>query len=548
MKVPCRANRVVLRDVRKRRHVPCYGEIAEIPGSVSHESRGGQVLVRQMTHVVKLAGRRSPLAPILRALLKRSAPLARELKLGRTDNWPRAAQWLLSAPGTPSLRDPRLLDALRYDINRDIDTELLLTEVRKALLLGRSRDLWNDPTGHPFLCALLQQCINNEYVWFVSDEEQSRIQHLSGPAVAPPLTSPDAWPTLLVLALYRPLHELLGLATASAPLTLRALGWLPDPFRLLVQDYVESHQEEMTIKHSIERFGAISDDVSRTVAAMYEVFPYPRWVRLAEPAPGARQKWLTAFLGQAPLFLNRPFDVLVPGCGTGRKAIQIALGFGEQARVLATDLSRASLAYAARMARKYRLRNIQFLQMDILDLPKFAQQFDVVECTGVLVCVADPLKTWKVLVDHTRPSGLVHVSLYSELARREIVRLRKDYEHQIATIDTDFIRAYRRRLMLEQPATVDALPTRGDFFDLSRCKDLLFHPVEHRFTIPQIRRYIAALGLEFRGFEPPKPLASRYWTPFPRPAHQRDLDRWWQFEQKYPDAFQDLYEIWCRKS
>ena len=352
---------------------------------------------------------------------------------------------------------------------------------------------------------------------------------------------------LLVRALYRPLHELLGLATESAPLTLRALGWLPDPFRLLVQDYVESHQEEMTIKHSIERFGDIGDDVSRTVAAMYEVFPYPRWVRLTEPAPGARQKWLTAFLGQAPRFFNRPFDVLVPGCGTGRKAIQIALGFGEQARVLATDLSRASLAYAARRPASTDCGISSSSRWTSWISPDSDSSSMSSNAPASLRLCGDSAEGPGRSRGPHPASGMGPCVALERLARREIVRLCKDYEHHIATIDTDFIRAYRRRLMLEQPATVDALPTRGDFFDLSRCKDLLFHPVEHRFTIPQIRRYIAELGLEFHGFERPKPLASRYWTPFPRRSDHRDLDRWWQFEQKYPDAFQDLYEIWCRK-
>lgn len=191
------------------------------------------------------------------------------------------------------------------------------------------------------------------------------------------------------------------------------------------------------------------------------------------------------------------------------------MGFGDRARVLATDLSRASLAYAARMARKYGVQNIQFPQMDILDLPKLDKQFDVVECTGVLHHMQDPIEGGKAIVDRVRPGGLVCISLYSELARREIVRLRKEYENHIATIDTDYIREYRRRLMLERPGVIDALPMRGDFFHLSRCKDLLFHPVEYRFTIPQLSQYLPELSLDFRGFKAPQLLAEAVLDNFP---------------------------------
>jgi SAM-dependent methyltransferase len=197
------------------------------------------------------------------------------------------------------------------------------------------------------------------------------------------------------------------------------------------------------------------------------------------------------------------------------------------------------------MARRHGVKNIEFMQMDILDLSRFGRQFDVIECTGVLHHTADPVETGRKLMAALRPGGAAHISLYSELARREIVRLRREYESIIGTLDSDYIRGFRHRLMLQEPATIDALPTRSDFFDLSRCKDLLFHPVEHRFTGPQIAQYIEALGLEFRGFERPRLQQNRYWTHYP--TDRRALPSWDAFERRYPDAFADLYEIWCRK-
>jgi SAM-dependent methyltransferase len=499
------------------------------------------MLGRQIKHAVRRAITRSPLAPVLKSLLARGSALDPARKLGREVGWEQAAQRLISEQGRAALEDGALLDALSRDINRDIDTELLLTAVRRELLLGAT-DLTRELRLVPFVCALIRQCINNEYVWFVSAEEKERVAALLAAAPGGAI----AWQSLALLALYRPLYELLGLGAGSGR---RAIsGETPGVLKALIDGYLAEHEEEMAIKKSIESFGTIENPTSRAVAAFYEAYPYPRWINIEMPAPGSRRELVRQFYSDEELkFLDRPFDVLVAGCGTGRKALQLALGFGENARVWATDLSRASLAYASRMARKHQIGNIRFLQIDILDLPKLERKFDIIECTGVLVCVAEPLKSWRVLLDVLKPEGLMHISLYSELARRDIVRLRREYEPRIAELSDDEIRAFRRRWMREIPDTLDALPTPGDFFDLSRCKDLLFHPMEHRYTIPQVRQFLDALGLEFRGFMQPRLIGSQYWTAFPPGEKRRDLDAWWSFEQANPDAFADLYEIWCRR-
>lgn len=503
------------------------------------------MLRAQVSHAVRLAARRSHLTRVLKVVLRRVPVTAACVRRGRSAGWQAAAQWLLSSGGRAILEDKRWLAELRSDINRDIEEELLLTAVRAELLREPQR-MFASPAMRSFCCALLAQCHNNEHVWFVANEERPRLHALTTQlGTRRPANAVD-WQTTLVLALYQPLYQLLRLQSEAEALEEGALTALPEPFQAWVRGYCAEHEEEAAGKAVLPMFAPIRDEGSLTVRAMYEVYPYPRWVKLQRPSPGSRARRLAAiFSPQEIEFLKRPFDVLVPGCGTGRKAIQIALGFPAHARILATDLSRASLAYAQRMARKYGVSNIEFMQMDILDLPKCGRQFDVVECTGVLHCMSDPIEGGRRLVACVRKNGLVHISLYSEMARTDIVRLRQEYEAMIGTLDADYIRSFRHRLLLQEPATIDALPTRSDFFDLSRCKDLLFHPLEHRFTIPQLTGYLDELGLKFKGFEPPKPVPNRYWTYFPEHGASRDLTRWNEFEMRYPDAFRDLYETWC---
>tara|TARA_B100000787_G_scaffold93930_1_gene69343 strand:+ start:154 stop:381 length:228 start_codon:yes stop_codon:yes gene_type:complete len=66
-------------------------------------------------------------------------------------------------------------------------------------------------------------------------------------------------------------------------------------------------------------------------------------------------------------------------------------------------------------------KNIEYMQADILDLGNLDKKFDIVESSGVLHHMDDPMAGWKVLTDCLKPAGLMNLGLYSELARPHIV-------------------------------------------------------------------------------------------------------------------------------
>jgi len=110
------------------------------------------------------------------------------------------------------------------------------------------------------------------------------------------------------------------------------------------------------------------------------------------------------------------------------------------------------------------------------------------------------------------------------------------------------VRRQRRKLMLSDPYLIDNRPVfQRDFFSLNSCKDLLFHPLEHRYTIPKIENYIKALDLEFRGLYRPGVVRSKYFTIYPRHKYHRSYKHWQRFEEANPDAFWGLYQIWAKK-
>ena len=104
-------------------------------------------------------------------------------------------------------------------------------------------------------------------------------------------------------------------------------------------------------------------------------------------------------------------DVLIAGCGTGQHSIRSATRF-KSSNVLAIDLSLSSLAYAKRKTEEHAIKNIEYMQADILDLGKLNKKFDIIESAGVLHHMDNPMAGWKVLTDCLKSSGLMKIGLY----------------------------------------------------------------------------------------------------------------------------------------
>jgi len=88
----------------------------------------------------------------------------------------------------------------------------------------------------------------------------------------------------------------------------------------------------------------------------------------------------------------------------------------------------------------------------------------------------------------------------------------------------------------------------NDFFNLSNCRDLLFHVQEHRFTLPQIAEVLESMKLKFIGFEMRDQSALRnFKAAFPQQRALTSLSQWHKFEQNNPDTFSGMYQFWCHK-
>ncbi len=445
------------------------------------------------------------------------------------------------------LSDPLLLCFLRKSINVHPQFELLLTELRCDFLLEYKNNI-DCPAEHKvFLEALSLQAFHNDYVFSVNANESTimagileSIKNDFSQGKVTPMTEQH----LLLVSLYQPLSSIhQAIALSELPNT-----QFSSSFTALLKETLFTTLEEKSLKSSIPAFSEPSDAVLLAVKHHYENYPYPRWISLPklESFPFAQrlhQRFPDIELPQAS---TDGVHLLVAGCGTGKHPIQTALSYSD-VDIKAFDLSMPSLCYGKRMAKKYQVEHLEFLQGDVLDVQQLNQNFHLIECVGVLHHMTDPFKGWEALSQMLLPKGLMRIGLYSKLGRAVVHRAHQHIEATSVTAADDSIRAFRAEVLSGIHTSLNELLFTRDFYNLNECRDYLFHVHEHEFSLDIIAFYLSELGLEFLGFQASPAVFNRYAEIYPDDKKMRNLKNWETFEEKYPSTFNDLYHFWCQK-
>ena len=430
---------------------------------------------------------------------------------------------------------------------RNIALERWLTALRAAILRAAAGE--HPPSNNDLLAfgaALAQQCFINEYVFAVSPEEIDLVEPIKRQANAA-LSSPKLIPplSLIALAMYEPLH------TLSAAAAIAEWTW-PGPLAAVVTQQVKEPLTERELRGSMPRLTPIGGGVTALVRGQYEQNPYPRWVRLN--APPANLRVLDDYIRQQfPTAQFRPcgardsIQILEAGCGTGRHALEVTQAY-RGARVLAVDITLASLANAKRKTPLSLAGKIEFAQADIMMIGSIERRFDLINSGGVLHHMGDPLGGWRELLKLLKPNGLMQIGLYSAYARRDIIAARKLIAERGYESTPEGIRRLRQDL-LSGPEKFNFMAM-SDFFSTSDCRDLLFHVHEKQFTIPEIKDFVCANELNFIGFDiQPSAAHLHHREVFARNGWAMgDLDRWDEYERANPDIFANMYAIWLQKN
>ena len=184
-----------------------------------------------------------------------------------------------------------------------------------------------------------------------------------------------------------------------------------------------------------------------------------------------------------------------------------------------------------------------------MNLDRLDHRFDLIESSGVLHHMNDPLAGWTTLRNLLKRGGLMRIGLYSSKGRREWNGLREVVPPNLDKERvTNFIRERRSRVLMKSIKGVDNVITNiADYYSLSGCRDLLFHENEIQFSLPQIAKIITDLNLRFLGFANLMESTEKTFTnKFNSSTDYYDLEKWDIFEQEYPNTFISMYQFWCQ--
>lgn len=233
--------------------------------------------------------------------------------------------------------------------------------------------------------------------------------------------------------------------------------------------------------------------------AQYGTWPYP-CVPLLASLPSTHPyelhvSWLWDRAGSGPA-PARP-RLWIAGCGTFQPYVFAVAN--PRAEIVATDISEPSLAIARRRCLLHRQSHVRFAPCDLDDPSTWPDgQFDLIECYGVLMNVADPLATLRGLMARLSPRGVLRLMVYPHWSRARIFQLQRlarllglDAAHRHHPA---LLRAFVRALPRAHPLRF-AFTTYADSRHDAGVVDAFLHAGDRGFTGFELGALLHAAGL-----------------------------------------------------
>ena len=444
-----------------------------------------------------------------------------------------------------------IISFLKRDMIDDIEIEEFLIKIRSLCLslIANNDEIIKNNLFQNFIGVLAIQCNKNEYIWETSDNDIKNKNVLLKKISNIKLSKAVGFEVeILALLTIRTLKSYKELSKN------KNLKNSPNAYiRKIFDLQVSQIEEENKIKKDIKSLEKVNNKISIKVQNQYEENPYPRWeivdkvkTRFYSDSIQNQIKPNTNKIGKRNL--DDKETILIAGCGTGLHPIKVALS-AQESKITALDLSFSSLAYAQRKSNEINIKNINWIQGDILKAKKLKTKFDYIESCGVLHHMEDPIRGFKVLSSLLKPGGLIKIALYSSTYKNFIKGLR-DYaaEKKIGT-SLDEIREYRKYIKhLNNEESRHVQTYIKDFYSTSEFRDLLLHSQEHFFSIEQIKKNIIKNDFEFLGFVFSRDNEKNFYKKnYSEDEKLTDLNNWEEIEFKNPMIFRSMYQFWLKK-
>tara|TARA_B100000965_G_C19594586_1_gene759574 strand:- start:760 stop:3093 length:2334 start_codon:yes stop_codon:yes gene_type:complete len=421
--------------------------------------------------------------------------------------------------------------------------EKVLRSFRKYILLNYSDDKPINKHVYKFLIALGSQCFLNEYVYYVSEKEHFKLKVLKKS-----IKSKNIEYKLALISCYQ------SLASINHIFDFNNYKSTNKDFNNLLNMQVREIMIEENISKQIEKRGTIDNCVSKEVKNQYESNPYPRW-RYNSYAKEGKVNFLSVI--NTEIYPNKidtnqirltskKLNILIAGCGTGIQIIEASRY--SNCEITAIDLSNSSISYAKRKVNEYGMKNVNFIEMDLLELTQLDKRFDLIECSGVLHHMQDPSKGLSNLVRSLEPKGFLKLGLYSKYARQEIQKARAVIKEKELKTNIDEIRKFRSDVINGDINNLNKITNWSDFYSTSMCRDLCFHSQEKCYSLIEVKSLIEKANLKFLGFILAKDVKDKFLTNYKETECVKDLHLWDKFEKANPNSFREMYQFWTRKS
>lgn len=197
---------------------------------------------------------------------------------------------------------------------------------------------------------------------------------------------------------------------------------------------------------------------------------------------------------------QRPHNILVAGCGTSQGASYAYLN--RDCHVTAIDISASSLRHTRGLKDRHQLTNLDVIELSLFDVATLNRKFDFIVSTGVLHHLPDPVAGGKALAEVLEPEGVMHLMLYGATLRAGVYMLQQAFRAagiEQSEADVALMRDMCQHLPRHH-AIQPFIAQSGDWNDDAGLVDILLHPQDRAYSVPEIFDFVEDIGMQFRGW------------------------------------------------
>lgn len=245
-----------------------------------------------------------------------------------------------------------------------------------------------------------------------------------------------------------------------------------------------------------------SSPLSDAVANQYQRWSYPEPIFDLPAWLASNWQWFDPSHAHQLFWPDRDYrpdlDILIAGCGTNQAAVFAYTN--PAARVLAIDVSQASLDHHAVLKSKYGLKNLSLERLSIEEVGSLGQEFDLVVSTGVLHHLTDPRLGLEVLGQCLRSDGVAAIMLYAKYGRIGVEMMQTVFRQlglQQDETSLHIVRDAIQSLPQEHPLRCYMRVAPDLHFDAG-IVDTFLHGREHSYTVSDCLELVKSAGLTFQ--------------------------------------------------